>query len=246
MGQAAEKEQRADHEPYLGALVGLAGSKKGGLIKKGIKFLIGGQEWGLTAYYTEAHAKSGNLLRPQAYFGSCLVSRGLNPEFFAQPRKTTRTVVMVDDGGEGPATEPSVWHKAKQVFAGAYPHAPLAAALVANSAPQPAALPAPALAAAPAPGPSVSRAALPTSGPPALPAALQPVQQPLPPAGAAAPHFEPEPEPELDYGEDFAAAEAQLRADILAGGGTISDSPPPVAPSLPSWDEPGVLFGSGK
>ncbi|KAH6627870.1 hypothetical protein F5144DRAFT_613672 [Chaetomium tenue] len=266
---AAEKAQRADHEPYLGALVGLAGSKKGGLIKKGIKFLICGREWNLAAYYTEADAKSGNLLRPRSHLGRSLIPWGLSAEFWAQPRKAARKVVMVDDGGEGPAADPSAWHRAQRVFAEAYPHSAVAAsthgALVANSAPAPATVPGPAPAAssgptpgAPAPpiaaptlGAPVSLAALPARGapitptaaaaaaaaaaavaPPVFPAASQAAQQlPLAPAGAGAFNFAPE----LDFVEDFAAAEAQLRADILAGGGVIANSPP-GSPPLPLWD----------
>ncbi|EAQ89203.1 predicted protein [Chaetomium globosum CBS 148.51] len=250
---AAEKAQRADHEPYLGALVGLARSRKGGLIKKGIKFLICGQEWNLAAYYTEADAKSGNLLRPRSQLGSTLIPWGLSAEFSAQPRKKARKVAMVDDGGEGPAADPSAWHNAQRVFAEAYPHSALAASayatLVANSAPAPATVFGPAPAAisalptraaaipptAAAVVPPAPLAAGPTLSAPVFPAAPQPEQLPLPPAGpanGAASYFGPE----LDFVEDFAAAEAQLRADILAGGGTIADSPPPGSPPWPLWE----------
>jgi len=83
--------------------VGRKGSKKNGLIKKVIKLQIGGQEWGLVAYYTLDDAIKDRLARPRnTSLNARLVAWGLNPDFFAQPRKAARTAVMTDDDGQSP------------------------------------------------------------------------------------------------------------------------------------------------
>lgn len=83
--------------------MGRKGSKKDGLIKKVIKLQIGGQEWGLVAYYTLDDAIKDRLARPRnTSLNAGLVAWGLNPDFFAQPRKAARTAVMTDDDGQSP------------------------------------------------------------------------------------------------------------------------------------------------
>jgi hypothetical protein len=121
LDQADEHARHGELKPYLGSHVGWGGCKSNGLIRKTIRFTLGGQDWGLVAYYTMADVVAGNLVRPRSdpAIAQQLLSRELNPEFWQQavPGRPYRhtTVTMVDDNNAGTVSDWHLWYRPPKV-----------------------------------------------------------------------------------------------------------------------------------
>jgi hypothetical protein len=101
--------------------VGREGCKSKGLIRKTIRFTLGGRDWGLVAYYTMEDVVAGNLVRPRSdrAIAQQLLSRGLNSEFWQQsvpggPHRHT-TVTMADDNNAGTVSDWYLWYRPSKV-----------------------------------------------------------------------------------------------------------------------------------
>ena len=102
-------------EPYLGHHVGREGSRKGGLIKKIMRFTLGGQVYMLVAYYTMDYLRYLVRPRSQMVVGELLLAQGLSQEFWGQPIFGRERVVMRDDENLGTVLDWVPWHNAHSV-----------------------------------------------------------------------------------------------------------------------------------
>lgn len=117
--------------PFVGPNVADKECKRQGLVKKTIAFTIGGERWGLVAYYTITDAAFRMLHRPRddPALGQMLLAGGLSPEFWrqgAQRSARARVVVMVDDGNVHPASRSPLWVRARPVDHGQFAPQPAA------------------------------------------------------------------------------------------------------------------------
>ncbi|KAG7290498.1 hypothetical protein NEMBOFW57_000500 [Staphylotrichum longicolle] len=111
--------------PFVGPNVADGTCKRRGLVKKTIAFTIGGQRWGVVAYYNITDAAYKVLRRPRddPALGQMLLAGGLSPEFWnqgAQRSARARVVVMVDDGNAHPASRSPFWVRAQPVDPGQF------------------------------------------------------------------------------------------------------------------------------
>lgn len=111
--------------PFVGPNVADGTCKRRGLVKKTIAFTIGGERWGLVAYYNITDAAYKVLRRPRddPALGQMLLAGGLSPEFWNQGGQRSaraRVVVMVDDGNAHPASRSPFWVRAQPVGPGQF------------------------------------------------------------------------------------------------------------------------------